>query len=335
VPKITFDKIIVHKRRFLSMKNFYLPIFLLAILVLSFSCKKQDITPAFLILLAEDFKDCIDVSDFNSTNPGSITYEAKHLEAIKQQNFRDVLVSLNGTELGYWTLPCTIPLMPNYGGINRIRIIPCVRTPNTTITTLPYYFVKAYSDSLEMTRTTEYTISNIKFKYDPTVDFPLLDIFDGSTEFQARDTFISAITFESIGRYDTELKKEVGTIILSGSDKFFDVESTKAITLHGSGERQFWEISYKTINGQMTTHLSFENSVMGVTNQDMIVLPATQGVWKKVYIDITDIIRQASYTAPTISIRLRITGLRNNSNIGDSEFYFENIKLITMDAPYF
>ena len=301
---------------------------------MSFSCKKQDITPAFLILSAEDFIDCIDVSDFNSTNPGSIIYDTKHLEAIKQQSFKDVLVSLNGTELGYWTLPCTIPLMPNYGGLNRIRIIPCVRTPNTTITTLPYYFVKAYTDSLEMTRTTEYTISNIKFKYDPTVDFPLLDIFDDFTEFQARDTLISAITLET-GWYDEGLKKNIGRLILKGSDNFFDIENTKSITLHGHGERQFWEISYKTINGQMTTHLSFENTVTGVTNQDMMVLPSTQGVWKKVYIDITDIIRQASYTAPTISVRLRITGLRNNPNIGDSEFYFENIKLITMDAPYY
>jgi len=128
----------VYIRRFFSMKKCYTLFFITFIIFLNFSCKRE-ITPAYLLLCEDDFKDCIHVANFNSVH--ETTYDDEELEAIKQQNFRDVLVSLNGKELGYWQLPCKIPLLPNYSDKNYVRILPCARVPYTSLTAVPYYFL--------------------------------------------------------------------------------------------------------------------------------------------------------------------------------------------------
>jgi len=308
------------------MKKINLFIFSLIFIALNFSCKEK-ISPVFLILSEEDFADCIDVSDFNSTHAQN--YDTKELEAIKQQNFSDVLVSLNGFQLGYWKLPCTIPLLPNYSDRNYVRVIPCVRTPHLTLTTVQYHFVTPIEEFFDMTPGGEYRLSNKKLKYLQSVEFPILETFSQSTLFGPRDS-IHPVTIQIV--YDNDLKKDIGKISLSGNELFFDI-ATSYFTLLGRGERQFWEISYKTTNGQMITHLNFESDIVGNYNRDMAVLPSTKGNWKKIYIDIADVVMQVSYTAPQISVRLNITGLKEKEN-QDAEFYFENIKLITMMAPY-
>jgi len=94
-------------------------LFFYFLIILFFSCKKQDITPIYLSLSEKDFSDCIDVSNFNKNH--ETVYDSVELNIIKQQNFRDVFVSLNGQELGFWNLSanpvtgsCKIPLLPNF-----------------------------------------------------------------------------------------------------------------------------------------------------------------------------------------------------------------------------
>jgi hypothetical protein len=308
------------------MKKNYPFILIFIISILNYSCPKP-VTPAFLIITEKDFEDCIDVSDFNSTHDKN--YEPLELDAVKQQKFSDVWVSLNGKDLAPWQLPCTIPLLPDYSGTNYIRVIPCVRTPNTTTTTLQYYFVTPVEQFIEMREEGEYHLSAFKVKYVPSVDFPVLETFMQSTDFKP---FLD-INPTSIEIYhDDTLQKNIGKITLTDSVKFFDIVTSYFI-LKGKDERQFWEIKYKSDNGQMVMQLGFENTISGITHYDVMVFPSTHGVWKKAYMDITDIIRQASNIAPQLSVRLRITGIRDKAN-SKSEFYFENIKLITMYAPY-
>lgn len=270
--------------------------------------------------------DCIDVSDFNSVF--DTNYDPKELDAIKQQNFTDAHVSFNGFETGYWKLPCTIPLLPDYSSLNNVRVIPCVRKPSTTLaTTTKYHFVTPHEEFFEMTREGEYRLSNINLKYVRSVEFPVLETFTQSTIFKPCDSLYPA-TIQIV--YDDEKQKDIGKITLKDDDVYFDIVSPN-ITLLGRDERQFWEISYKSSNGRMYARLNFEGGI--ILFKDMAVMPSTKEVWKKLYIDITEIVRQASYTALKISVSLEISGIRDDPD-SVTEFYFENIKLITMDAPY-
>jgi hypothetical protein len=287
------------------------------------------------MISADDFK--IDVSDFNITHVQN--YDANELAAIEQQSFTDVWVSFNGTALGYWPLPCTIPLLPDYNSKNLIHVIPCVRIRNTSTTTLQYIFVThgsiepgyGYQELLDMENEREYHLSDFILKYGTSVTFPILETFTQSTDFKPLLPDEFPVNIEPW--FDNQLQKNIGRIVLSDTSVFFDV-GTSFFPLQGKGSRQFWEISYKTVNGGIVTHLGYENTVSGIDHDNMVIFPSTEGVWKKAYIDITKNVMQASSIASQVSTRLRITGTRNKTD-ADSYYYFENIKLITMDAPYY
>ena len=305
------------------MKKCYFLFFISIILFFVFSCKKN-ITPAFLFLTEEDFIDCVNVDNFNSVHETNYTKE--ELDAIKHQNFKDVLVSLNGKELGYWQLPCRIPLLPNYTDKNYVRVIPCARTFSTSLTASPYYFLTPVEQFFDMEREGEYRLSDFKLEYVPSVGFPILETFSQTTVFKPFDT-IHNTPMEIY--YDKERGKNVGRIALEDTVVFFNVV-TSPFYLKGYGVRHFWEMYYKCDSGEMITYLNFQNA--GTLSQDMIVFPATK-TWKKAYIDLTDIISLACGTADRISVRLGIRGYPTQ-NAKNTYFYFDNIKVITMSAPY-
>jgi len=64
----------------------------------------------------------------------------------------------------------------------------------------------------------------------------------------------------------------------------------------------------------------------------LIVFPATS-TWKKAYIDLTDVISRASESAYSVSICLGIRGYKSGG-AKKATFYFDNIKIISMYAPY-
>jgi hypothetical protein len=305
------------------MKNYSSLFFLSIVAFLFFSCKKTDITPAFLILHEKDFENCIDVSNFNTVH--ETDWNDYELQIIGKQNFRDALVSLNGQELGYWQFPCRIPLLPNYSGENNIRITPCVRTPNTTLTTIQYPFVTPVEHFLTLEREGEYTSSNIKikFEYRKEVKFEILETFVQSTIFSSVDTSRGAPLVIS----QNDEGKPIGEILLNDSLIYFDV-ATENIELPPYTSRYFWEISYNC-SGEMTTYLRFASGIL----QKMIVHPSTRGTWKTVYIEVTDILRMAANMSDKVLVSFGIEGLRLQ-NSPNAYFHFEYIKLISMIAPY-
>jgi hypothetical protein len=124
--------------------------------------------------------------------------------------------------------------------------------------------------------------------------------------------------------------RSMGRIALNDSLKYFEV-ATSHLNLAGSGMRHFWEIYYLCDQGEMTTYLRFQNAA--IYQQDLIVFPPTNGVWKRAYIDLTEHISWAAGYSSTVSVSLSIRGLRA-PNSQNANFYFGNIKLISMRAPY-
>jgi hypothetical protein len=311
------------------MKKCYFLIFLSLIVFLNFSCRKTDITPAYLLLHIEDFQDCIDVSNLEG-------YTQDQLDVIKHQDFKDALVSLNGTELGSWKLewpqqrPCTIPLLPNYSQTNNIRIVPCARVPSMTLTTVPYHFLISVPEEhfLDMEKKGEYRLSNLKFQYRPAVEFKILETFVQQTYFLSIDTTHGANLV--IAPIEVEGKKSVGRIVLEDSIRYFNIANSY-FDLPGQGARQFWEIYYQSDGGEMTTYLNFRNSITGIFDRDMVILPSTRGVWKKVYIDISEDVSDAAGYVTSVSVRLGIRG-NLNKNASNAYFHLGHIKVITMPS---
>ena len=291
-----------------------------------FSCKKPDITPAYLILTVEDFEDCVDVSNFNKVH--NTNYDQYELDAIKQHEFKDASVRLNGRSLAPWNIPCRIPLLPeDYSKENYIWVMPCVRMINTgVVDTEPYPFLSPVQRAFNLEKEGEYRFPNLKFEYVEWVSFPVLETYAlQTTRFTSQDTAHGAnIEF---GRVDERL---VMKLAVTEEFPYFNI-ATAPFELFGQGTRQFWELSYKC-EGEITASLNF-TTAMGIKyTQDMVVLRPTRGVWRKVYIDITEEVSLAAGSASRVSVGLNIRGNRM-ANSGTAHFYFENMKLVTMQAP--
>jgi len=312
------------------MKKFYLFFYISVIFLLNFTC--QRIEPAiYLVLTKENFENCIDVSDFNSTHDKD--YSEYNLDIISKQSFTDVYVEFRGTSLGYWALPCTIPLRPDYSGINNVMVTPCVRVVRTSLATQKYVFVSPIEWRIENIEAGEtYTFPEPTFKYLPSVDFPILETFEQSTNFTPRDSAFNS----SVEIYIDDSEKKMGRIALEDSAIYFDVVTNSFIKLLGQFETQFWEISYKIDNGTLFTHLNYKDSPLGITYQPLNWYPSTTNIsgnnWKKAYIDITEQVQMASNGAHQLSVRLQMTGLKDDE-LRNAYFYFEYIKLITIESP--
>jgi hypothetical protein len=306
------------------MKNCHPFLFLFIIAFLHFSCKKPDITPAYLLLSEKDFQDCINMDNFNKEY--KTDYDVNELKIISQQLFQDVHVSLNGQPLGFWRLPCTIPLLPNYSGENNIRFIPCVRSPGAVVTTMQYNFLEPITQFFNMEREGEYRLNDFKFEYRKEISFPVLETFMQSTRFSRLDTVRSA----DINTNQKEDGRQVGKIELNDSLEYFNLV-TDYFPLRGQGVQHFWEISYKC-DGEIPTYLNFRGAPSGVTIQNMAILPSTRGVWRKSYIDITEYVSRAAGNKSQIETRLGISGMRD-SEFTTANFYLEYVKLIARIAP--
>ena len=306
------------------MKKRYYLIFSI-IFLLTFSCKKTE-PPAYLFISDKDFK--INTDNFNKDH--LTEYDNEELEAIRQQSFTSVLVSLRGKVLGYWQLPCTIPLLPDYNTENNILVTPCVKTRNLTENTEPYNFLKSEERFLTIEREGVYKFSDfhIDFEYAKNVTFPILETFSQTTSFKPnpRDTSKIRVPMEI---YKNGEGASMGRIALEDTLMFFNV-ITSYIDLR-PGYRHYWEMDYFCENGEMETYLDIKSPSTANPEFKLLILPATKS-WKKIYIDLSEWVPLIAGSATKVSVGLGIMGKKNSD--ANAYFYFDNVKLISMPAPY-
>ncbi|PKP21126.1 MAG: hypothetical protein CVU04_02450 [Bacteroidetes bacterium HGW-Bacteroidetes-20] len=302
------------------MKQIFFIIFLSAIIVTFTSCDDTDLTPAYLVITEADFQNCIDMTDFNALHEES--YDQFQLEALASQKFKDVWVYVNGKNLGCWELPCKIPILPDYTEENIIKLVPGVRL-NGVSTMIPAYpFLSVFSTAIMMDREETYYLSdrNVSFTYPISIKFPLLETFDQSTTFESIDA--DGINME----ITTENQQTIGKISIDDTLDFFDVKSP-IIQLKGSGNFTFWEMDYKCDNNIYCE--LFIHTISGTTIPvSLVSLNPTNGVWKKIYINLTSTLTNYTSASSTIPIELVMTG-NKKSDQSNTYFYFDNVKIIT------
>lgn len=298
-------------------------LFLLTIVIFSLiSCDDTDLTPAYLEITKEDLQNCVDISTFNDDQDEA--YSENELHAIASHNFKDVWVYLNGKNLGLWELPCKIPILPNYTDSNYVQLVPGFRM-NGISTMIPVYpFLSPFNSTFYMDKEKTYKLSdrNVQFKYAPAVKFPLLETFDQSTEFSSIDD--DGVNIEITNEND----RTVGLISLTDTLKFFDIKSPK-YNLKGSGNFTLWEMDYKCDN-DMYVELFIHTASGTISPVSLITIKHTNGVWKKIYINLTSTLTQYTTSVSIIGVELVLTGNRLSNN-SITNFYFDNIKLITFE----
>ena len=300
-------------------KKYTIPFLIFTFAFLFFNCDNPDLTPSYLIITKEDMINCMDVSMYNEEHEEQL--DQAQLEAIASQEFPNVWVYLNGQNLGCWEPPCKIPLLANFVDFNEIQIFPGVRM-NTLSTQVPLYpFVIPFTFSALMSKEEIYTLEKnpIKFKYAPSVIFPLIETFEQSTSF-------SSLNPDGVGMVVSQENGEnIGLISLTDTVNSFEV-ATVDYTLKGMGTYLFWELEYKCDN-ELFIQIRFINNKGVVEYAPLVNLKSTT-VWRKAYINLTKKVSDSAGSIGYLKVNLVMNGLKND--IHPTNFYFKNIKLITL-----
>lgn len=299
---------------------FFFLILSLSALLLS-SCKDIDLTPAFCEITPEDVENCMDVSNFNDNH--EMSYDNAQLSVISSLSFKDFWIYLDGTNLGCWEVPCRIPVLPNYSDTSTLYIYPAVRL-NGLSTTLPLYpFVKPYTRKILFDREEVYTFEDepIRFEYVNEVVFPMVETFDQSAPFSSVDTIggtpmtVTEIDGRTVGH----------VALLDSNSQYFDLQTPYCI-LPCRGTSCFWEMDFKCDN-EITAELAFLTTSNTIRYEPLVVLRETDGEWKRICINLTQVLATNSPSTGDMYARLMIHSAQKNDK--PTHFYFDNLRIIT------
>lgn len=283
-------------------------------------CNDVDLTPVFLEITSEDVENCIDVSQFNQQH--EMSYDNGQLSVIKAQSFKDFWIYVDGQNLGCWEVPCRIPVVPNYSDSSTVLIYPAVRL-NGLSTTLPLYpFVKPYVKKFLFEREAVYTFEDpITFEYSADVEFPMIETFEQSSPFSCVDTMLGVpMTITEIDG------RTVGHVaLLDSNSQFFDLQ-TPYCQLPCRGTSCFWEMDFMCDN-EVTAEIAFLTTTNTIRYEPLVVLRHTDGKWKSVSINLTQMLGSHSPTAGKMYVRLMIHSAQKDDS--PTHFYFDNLRIVT------
>ncbi|MDR0801829.1 hypothetical protein [Fluviicola sp.] len=245
-----------------------------------------------------------------SSNPGVLTH-----------NFTDVWVYIDGKIIGVFELPCKIPVLVS--GSCKVTLYPAIRNNGISATKKIYPFMKAYENNMELVAGETYTI-NPTTMYEAATEFWVED-FEGSAIKIEEDQSVSNATLNretngAIGPWGS-----YGHIALNSSDSLWVGLSTDVLYLPKSGAEVYLEVNYRNTNSILTGLLSYiGGSATDNPNISMNAQTITPTVWKKIYIDLKDIVSNTPnsiYYRPYFRVLL-------DSGLSSSDVYIDNIKVV-------
>lgn len=271
------------------------------IILLGNSCKRTDLTPAYIHITAEDLENCIDVSNFNETHEQY--FDQDKLDAISRHKFTHVNVYVNNKNLGCWELPCKVPVLDvNSTDTCTLILIPAFPISGMTNTIYGYPFLNICRQKVVLQKGSTYEVSQNppKYEYSEYARFTFFETFSNSTSFSPSSVSTTDLTFNP-----TEFEgNNVGEIILNNENGLsFDVTSSAFVAPVGS-YRTLLEVRYKTeVDVQVAAKMS-------TAYNPYIAYPvggfyASPNEWKTIHFDLTNVINSyhstsSNYTEMTL-----------------------------------
>ena len=239
----------------------------------------------------------------------------------------DIWLGVNETALGAYQMPCTVPVLD--AGPANVTMLAGVKQNGIAATRVPYPFytlnaVEAIQkDTIERGKTTKLkatfsynknTLSWINESFRATN--PTFIGLDGNNT--AFIEYIADSTSPGIGH------SCMHAALTNPSRNIY--YGTTRVPLRGFDPNQpvWMEISFKT-DVALTVGMFIIDAQSGAsTSNDMVTLPPTNGVWKKVYIDFTTLVAN---TTPNSLFSMYINGGMNAGDETDN-IYITNLKIL-------
>ncbi len=234
--------------------------------------------------------------------------------------FTDVLVYANNHNLGFYPIPCTIPIP--FDGQAEIKIKPVIKTNGLSAIRNDYPFMKFYTLNTTLQKSLVSAVTP-EFDYYSSVNFKWVEDFEntgsslvGHGNGDTCGKKVSAEKFEGNYAYQIQL----------GSKEECTLRSSYGITLPASSTNIYLELNYKA-------EQDFEVGIMGVPSSGGAVtdirqiggVNASNGEWKKIYLFLT----HAVSTYPLYNNYYVYFYIRKNPELNNPKIYLDNIKLIS------
>ena len=202
-------------------------------------------------------------------------------------NLTDAWVYVDGSYIGTWELPAKIPIhaegnynLQIFAGIKKSGFVAqrvtnqFLNSYDTTINSLPNN-IDSITPSFTYESTATFWIEDFE---DPGIKFTKLSYSDTNIEI----TNSSSEVFEGNG---------TGKIEFGSSDLLFEARTneTSFNSFPRGGRPVYLEMDYNT-NEVLTIGIYHNNLSVSLVKEEYINLNPTNGVWKKIYLDLTDIV---------------------------------------------
>jgi hypothetical protein len=265
-------------------------------------CKKQQI-PAYIKI---NHFDMVQNPSVPNSTEGELT-----------QNITNVLVYVNGNNLGYYELPITIPVLAE-GGTD-IKLYPAVEQNGIGGTIIDYPFYKPFDTTLNLIPEADYELFPTTMYHDNVVTW-IMD-FEGANSLNSEPNSVVDMV-KITDPMHVQYGSGCGHVHLVGSDSLWNARTN---SYAGASGKVWVEMDYKTTNSILNTFIAGFSA-----GQDeypyLFITPQASGseYWKKIYIDFTEnvtAINSANYYEAGFTAIL-------DENLTSSDVYLDNIKII-------
>lgn len=238
------------------------------------------------------------------------------------QNFTDAWVYIDDNLIGVFELPVKIPVLQE--GAKKISIYPAIRRNGISATKGIYPFCQPHIINPTLVRGEVLNIQPATSYYS-TCKFWIEDFEQAGIKFETDPTSNAAL--ERLLHSESDLYGQYyGHVSLTSSDSLWTGYTSGEMILPKGGAEVYLEVDYKNTNQILTGVIGFLNTgnIKDNPNIRMNQQPVGAVVWKKIYIDIKEIVSNsltANYFKQYIQVLL-------DAGETSGEVYIDNIKVI-------
>ena len=285
-----------------------------------------------LILIGSCSKDQFKAETPSYLHISNIDLEVSSTQGSDSQKITEAWVTMDGTFLGAFELPCTVPIIASgthefliYAGIKingisatRIRYpfyAPCVlyKGLDTLLGPLPDSLLTLYKDS---------TVTiNAKTTYSDNTDFLFIEDFEDAgvnlepssvSDTSLRKTDLDSLVFEGSGS---------GIIELDTLNNFFEIMNSEFISLNSIYNQTVLELDYKC-DHSFKVGVVVKSAETGNINRFESLHIDSSSVWNKIYVHMTNQVNLGN-SEDEFGVFI---GMQKVQNVEKATFYFDNIK---------
>ncbi len=236
------------------------------------------------------------------------------------QNITDSWVYVDDNLVGAFQNPCKFPVL--YKGVHTVKILPGVKRDGVSTTRTNYPFYQPLEMSVNFKDDSTVNLGLLHTIYEPTTNFLMIENFDGPS-IQLDTTTRSEAPIGSTPSFSPETFEGAHSAIIE-MDKvgqFFECVNNKDFAIPSA--TVFAELNFNTNNSLAVGVYVY--TATSISQIPVVYLGHTNGVWKKIYIDLTTTLNSV---AGALAFRIFIGGYQE-SGISQARIYLDNLKVVS------